>query len=185
MKTVMRAVALVAGLITASGAMAASALVTTDLNLRAGPSTRYQSVGVLPDGAIVDVRGCASGYSWCRVSYRGYEGWASSRYLAHQEDRYYGRRYSDSTAAAIGIPLIAGAIIAGALADDDDDYYHRRHYRHRDRWDRPRYRHRDRWDGPRYSYRDWDDDDDDRHGPRRIIIPGGQLSGEHRYQSGR
>jgi uncharacterized protein YraI len=142
MRNLLKALAFSVGLLTATGAMAASALVTTDLNVRTGPSTGYPPVGVLPNGAIVDVVGCTSGYSWCRVNYGGLDGWASSAYLAHQTGSYAGSTYA-GTAATIGIPLIAGVVIGGLL-DDDDDWDDHRHWRHRD-WD-------DRWD--RWERRD-------------------------------
>lgn len=143
MRNLLKAMAFSFGLLTATGAMAASALVTTDLNVRAGPSTGYPAVGVLPNGAVVEVLGCTGGYSWCRVNYGGYDGWVSSSYLAHQTGSYAGRSYA-GTAATIGIPLIAGVVIGSLLDDDDDDWDHRRHWRGRD-WD-------DRWD--RWERRD-------------------------------
>ncbi|QIB35514.1 SH3 domain-containing protein [Ancylobacter pratisalsi] len=57
-------------------ALARPAIVTTDLNVRSGPGTRYKIVGALRAGQRVDVGQCTSG--WCRVG-RGY---ASSRYLS-------------------------------------------------------------------------------------------------------
>ncbi|WP_099866741.1 SH3 domain-containing protein [Pararhizobium haloflavum] len=148
MRGLLKAAAFAVGLFGASSAMAASALVTTDLNIRSGPGTQYRSVGVLPNGAVVNVAGCTSGYSWCRVNYQGYDGWASSRYLAQQEGGYAGRSYN-STAAAIGIPLIAGVVIGSVLSNDDDYYVRRpgRYYRDRD-W-------RDRREWRRDARRDW------------------------------
>jgi uncharacterized protein YraI len=66
-------------LLLASGvaASAGSAVVTTDLNLRAGQGTRYSVIGVMPRGSVVDVTGCGDG--WCYV--RDYGGYASARYL--------------------------------------------------------------------------------------------------------
>jgi uncharacterized protein YraI len=158
MKNILKAAALALGMIGATSAVAAPALVTTDLNLRAGPGTQYQSVGVLPNGAVVDVRGCTSGYSWCRVNYQGYDGWASSRYLAQQEARYQGSPFS-STAATIGIPLIAGVVIGSALSNDRD--YRRGRY-----YDRPRYR--GGRDFRRDVRRDWREERLDRRVDRRI-----------------
>lgn len=148
MKSLFRIAAFAAGLLVATGAMAASALVTTDLNIRTGPSTGYPAIGVLPNGAVVDVVGCTRGYSWCRVNYRGYDGWASSRYLAQQSGAYGGNSFGTS-AAAIGIPLIAGIVIGNALNDDDDHWDDRHYWRDRDRWD-------DRWD--RRARREWRED---------------------------
>jgi len=135
MKTLLRTGAFVAGLFGATAAaLATPALVTTDLNLRTGPGTGYARITAMPDGAIVDVSGCVRGYDWCRVNWAGYDGWASSHYLAFRTGEYVGRPYS-TYAATIGIPLIAGAVIGGVIFDDDDDYYYDRHH-----W-RPAYRH--------------------------------------------
>jgi uncharacterized protein YraI len=66
-----------------SGGVAAAAVATTDLNMRAGPGTDYQVVGVIPDGASVRVRGCQG--SWCEVDFRGRSGFASASYLSGGE----------------------------------------------------------------------------------------------------
>lgn len=138
MKKLLQGAVFATAMLTASAAFAASALVTTDLNLRTGPGTGYATITSMPNGALVDVRGCTRGYSWCRVNWRGYDGWASANYLAQSTGAYDGRAYS-SYGAEIGIPLIAGAVIGAAiLGNNDHDHYYRhysrRHYRHvRDR----------------------------------------------------
>jgi hypothetical protein len=68
-------------LITGGIASAASAVATTDLNVRSGQGTNNRVVGTIPGGSEVDVRGCGDG--WCYVS--EYGGYASARYL----DRSY------------------------------------------------------------------------------------------------
>jgi uncharacterized protein YraI len=60
-------------------AAAIPAQVETDLNVRLGPGTTYGIVDVLPDGAVVDVLACYSG--WCEVSWEGFDGFASRAYL--------------------------------------------------------------------------------------------------------
>ena len=125
---------LVSLLVATGTAAAATALVTRDLNLRPSPSTRYAPVTVLPAGAIVTVSGCVRSYRWCRVYWRGHDGWASASYLAIREAGYRG--YYDDYASSIGVPVIAGVVIGSII-----------HQRvHRPRWRRhnPRWRHRDR-----------------------------------------
>jgi len=76
----MRKILLTAAIATglgASVAMAAPAVTTSDLNVRAGQGTSHPVVGVLPEGSIVDVRGCGDG--WCFVPQLG--GYASASYL--------------------------------------------------------------------------------------------------------
>lgn len=108
---------------------AASAIATADVNLRAGPSTRYPVVDVVLDGDDVRVYGCLSDWSWCDVSYRGYRGWMSANYLAYFDD---GRRYVGSSyIGRIGTPVISFSF--GTYWDDH--YRGRAFYRDRDRYD--------------------------------------------------
>lgn len=144
MRKILQGIAFVTAMLTATSAFAATALVTTSLNLRTGPGTGYPVITSMPNGALVDVRGCVRGYNWCRVDWRGYDGWASASYLAMQSGPYRGRVYSNY-GAEIGIPLIAGAIIGGALLSDHDHYYYRHHrYWRRHDWRGRHYRH---WNG--------------------------------------
>jgi len=123
MKRILQGLAFVTAMATATSAFAASAMVTTNLNLRTGPSTGYRAITSLPNGAVVNVRGCTAGYNWCRVNWNGYDGWAAASYLAMREGPYRNRYYSNY-GAEIGIPLIAGAVIGGVLLSDHDHYRH-------------------------------------------------------------
>lgn len=127
-KRLLRPAAVAAFALFAAPALAATAQVTADLNLRAGPSTRYPVIATVPYGHSITVYGCLQGYSWCDVSWRGVRGWVSARYLSY--------RYADtwrpipSWGARIGLPLIT-------FSFNDYSYRHHRHYdwyRHRDRW---------------------------------------------------
>ena len=69
-----------AGIVLLSAGAASAAVVTRDLNLRSGPSTRNHIIGTMPAGAHVAVLGC--GGAWCRVDWHGRVGFASARYLA-------------------------------------------------------------------------------------------------------
>jgi uncharacterized protein YraI len=64
-------------------AAAQDAVVTADLNMRAGPSTSFPVVDVVPERTPVDVHGCLDGYSWCDVSSQGNRGWVSANYLSY------------------------------------------------------------------------------------------------------
>ncbi len=55
--------------------------VTTNLNQRAGPGTRYPALVVVPQGAAVALFGCVRDLTWCDGAYRGNRGWFSARYL--------------------------------------------------------------------------------------------------------
>jgi uncharacterized protein YraI len=100
-------------------AAAADAVVTADLNMRAGPSTNFPVVGVIPDNGQVDVHGCVRGYNWCDVTWRDERGWVSASYLEY----YYQERYVPLAeyAPTIAVPIIEFSV----------DTYWDSHYRHR------------------------------------------------------
>jgi uncharacterized protein YraI len=58
------------------------AVTTTDVNLRAGPSSRDAVVGVIGSGETVNVTSCIDGGRWCRVVMADGEGYVSSRFLS-------------------------------------------------------------------------------------------------------
>jgi uncharacterized protein YraI len=143
-KNTLKALALAIGLLTPGVAAAAvNAVVTTDLNIRTGPSAKYQRFGTIPGGYRVTVYGCLTGYNWCDVNWAGTRGWVSGKYLAYT-GTHAGKRYVQkpvtSIAISIGLPIIGF----------DPFNYHRRHYADR-AWYRDRYldrrdRYRDRCD---------------------------------------
>jgi len=67
---------------TASFASAATvAIATGNVNLRAGPSTAYPVVTVVPVGARITTHGCLTGYSWCDIAFGTYRGWVAASYI--------------------------------------------------------------------------------------------------------
>ncbi|SCB57983.1 Uncharacterized conserved protein YraI [Rhizobium aethiopicum] len=128
-------------------AQAAEGYSTANVNMRAGPSTRYPAVAVIPAGSSVEIRGCLSNVNWCDVEFYGGRGWVSGQYVqAVYEQRrvYVGPRYY----RPLGIPMVTFSV----------GNYWDRYYRNRDF-----YRERDRWSrGPDYYYRDRDYRDRDR-----------------------
>jgi uncharacterized protein YraI len=125
---------LAAALLPAPEAAAQSTGFTTaDVNMRAGPSTEYPRIIVLPRGGEVEVFGCVRGYTWCDVGYYQYRGWVSSRYISLFYDDYAYVPYPPR----VTLPIITF----------DFGYW--------DTWypQYPWYRD-DRW---RRSYRDWND----------------------------
>lgn len=127
-------------------AQAAEGYSTANVNMRAGPSTRYPAVAVIPAGSSVEIRGCLSDVNWCDVEFYGGRGWVSGQYvqaLYQQRRIYVGPQYY----RPLGIPVIRFSV----------DNYWDRYYRNRDF-----YRERDRWSrGPDYYYRDRDNRDRD------------------------
>jgi len=112
-----------------------TAIVTTDLNMRAGPSTSFPVVEVIPDSSRVTVFGCVRDYDWCDVVWRDARGWVSASYLEHPSDGTYVPIVEYG--ATVGLPVVTFSV----------ETYWDRHYRHR-----PWYRERVRW------YRYWRDE---------------------------
>jgi uncharacterized protein YraI len=128
---------IVAGLVAVTAvpavALAQDAIVTTDLNMRAGPSTAFPVVDVLEERTPVEVHGCVAGYSWCDVSADANRGWVSGAYLSYAAGGSY-------------VPLVEYVsdydvpIISFSVGSYWDSYYRNRPwYGERARW-------RERWD---------------------------------------
>ncbi len=130
-----------AGLVSLPAAALAATIgvATTNVNLRAGPSTGYPVVDVVPRGDEVRVFGCLNDRNWCDVRFDGLRGWMSSNYLAFFES---GRRYSGPQA----IYRMRAPVITFSFGSYWDNHYRSRNfYRDRGRWERY-------WRGDR----DWD-----------------------------
>lgn len=116
-------------------ASAAEGYVTADVHERAGPSTGYPIITVIPDGAGITIHGCLSSRSWCDVSWDGNRGWVSSNYI---DSTYHSRRvpitnyYSD-----LGIPFLTFDL--GTYWGNH--YRGRSFYHHRSRWENNHHHH--------------------------------------------
>lgn len=66
-----------------AGAVSAQTMATagTDLNLRAGPQSTAEIIGVIQNGDEVAVTGCIEAANWCQVTYKDQNGWAYGDYL--------------------------------------------------------------------------------------------------------
>lgn len=73
--------ALLAGMF-ATAAQAATVATLTDLKLRRGPGTGYAAIVTLPRGTRLNLGDCTQDLNWCKVYWRGREGWASSHFLS-------------------------------------------------------------------------------------------------------
>lgn len=80
LKRLLLALAVLAGASTVAAA-ATVAVATGNVNLRAGPSTAYPVVIVVPVGARIVTHGCVAGYSWCDIAYGSYRGWVAASYV--------------------------------------------------------------------------------------------------------
>lgn len=98
-------VATAMGLWAAAANASERATVTSSVNLRAGPGSKYQSLGVVPAGDMVTVYSCQSGFAWCSVAHRGKRGYLAGRYLAYAgQGQYYGDPF-DSVGLYLGLPI--------------------------------------------------------------------------------
>lgn len=59
----------------------AGSYAAAEINMRAGPSTHYPSIDILPEGIPLNVAGCTNGYRWCDVEAAGRRGWVSGAYI--------------------------------------------------------------------------------------------------------
>lgn len=80
LRKLLLALAILAGASSVAAA-ATVAVATGNVNLRAGPSTAYPVVVVVPVGARITTHGCLSGYTWCDIAFGTYRGWVSANYI--------------------------------------------------------------------------------------------------------
>lgn len=80
LKKLLLALAILAGA-SSIAAAATVAVATGNVNLRAGPSTGYPVVTVVPAGARIVTHGCLTGYTWCDISFANYRGWVAANYI--------------------------------------------------------------------------------------------------------
>ena len=103
--------------LTVSGAAIAQERVfaSADLNVRAGPGTNHRVIGMIGANDAAEVWDCSANGRWCRISYRGGEGWVSAGYL--EQGRYGGPGFRSNAGAATGAATgaIAGAIVGGPI----------------------------------------------------------------------
>jgi uncharacterized protein YraI len=132
-------------------AQAAEGFSTANVNMRAGPSTAYPAVAVIPAGESVEIYGCLADAPWCDVEFYGGRGWVHGRYVqaVYRERRVYvGPEYY----RPLGIPVVVFSF----------GNYWDRHYRNRDF-----YRDRDRWRREPNVYRGPERRSDFNRGPNR------------------
>lgn len=103
------ALGLLIGLGTASISSAdatTTSVSTANVNLRAGPSTAYPALTVVPAGTRIVTYGCLPGYTWCDIGFAGYRGWVSARYI---QVVYQGGPVilTPGVASAVGVTVVA------------------------------------------------------------------------------
>ncbi|WP_428030509.1 SH3 domain-containing protein [Ancylobacter sp.] len=104
----MKTLALAASLLVGGVAAASAAVVTRDLNVRAGPGTNFRIIGALPGGSRVDVGGCQG--NWCQVA----GGWVSASYLAGGNQTVMVNPNYVADDVALGVGAFALGAVAGS-----------------------------------------------------------------------
>lgn len=128
MKRMLWSLLLAFGVVTASQAQVANGVITSYVDLYAGPDVGYPTIAQLPAGTSVAIQGCLEGWTWCDVITLGMRGWVAGTYVQYTYQNQpvivadYGPR--------IGIPIVTFSIGAywGAY------YSNRPFYRNRNYW---------------------------------------------------
>lgn len=101
-------------------AMAEMVTATTDLNVRAGPSSQEPVIGRLAGGDSVNIEGCVNGARWCKIVTADGDGWVSSRFLAGDfaanGDVIVSERTGSIRPARPGSPGTAAGVVTGGTA---------------------------------------------------------------------
>jgi uncharacterized protein YraI len=110
------AAAVLAALSATAAKAATAAIAVTTVNLRAGPSTTYPVVTVVPAGNAISLHGCNASYSWCDIAYGIHRGWVSAGYV----------QVIYRSAPVIVTPAVAPRL--GIVVVNYDRAYWERHY---------------------------------------------------------
>lgn len=82
----------------------AVAFTTADLNMRAGPGTKYPVLTTVPRGGGVAIFGCTADFKWCDAAFTNVKGWVSGKYLSYGGQGIYYGRPIPSTGVYLGVP---------------------------------------------------------------------------------
>jgi uncharacterized protein YraI len=107
---------------------ASSGVAVTAVNMRAGPSTQYPVVIVMPGNASLAVYGCMADGSWCDISWGGARGWVSASYI---HVFYKGQ---PTVLSASIVPVVGIATVEFNIAYWDTHYHSKSWYGHWDRY---------------------------------------------------
>jgi uncharacterized protein YraI len=142
--------AAILAVIMAAGAAQAAApgFATSDVNMRTGPDTDFPSVGIIPEGATLEVFGCLNDESWCDVGWQDNRGWVFGEYLSI-EYRGVVTPLPDVGLGGFGIPVV----VFNAGEYWGHYYVGRPWFRERDRWIAFKIRPRDGWRAPPHGPR--------------------------------
>ena len=74
-RSILFAVAVLAGGLFSSGALAVDGTMTADAPMRVGPHDMFAEIGTVGAGSALKIHSCRAGYSWCMVRISGRSGW--------------------------------------------------------------------------------------------------------------
>jgi uncharacterized protein YraI len=116
-------------LMATTAAMAdATAVSTGNLNIRGGPGTNYQVLGVIALGSPVSVQGCVTGTNWCFVNFGGMQGWSNNRWLATQTGMPAAYAAADLRIVSPGVGTTTYASTAPTYTRTYSSYYGSNYY---------------------------------------------------------
>lgn len=116
----------------AAHAAAAEGTTSAPVQMHAGPDTAYPDVMRLASGLKLEIHGCAAGWDWCDVSWRGSRGWVPAEALG-LGDGETAAPPVHSLGAESGLPVVAFDL----KAYWDAHYRERPWYADRETWPRP------------------------------------------------
>jgi uncharacterized protein YraI len=111
-----------------TAAAATGGVSVTAVNMRAGPSTQYPVVTVMPQNASLTVYGCMNSQTWCDVSWGRARGWVSANYI------YVVYKGQQTVLTASIIPVVGIATVAFSVAYWDRHYHGQPWHGHWDRY---------------------------------------------------
>ena len=74
-RSILFAVAVLAGGLFSSGALAVDGTMTADAPMRVGPNEMFAEIGTVGAGSALKIHSCQAGYSWCMVRISGRSDW--------------------------------------------------------------------------------------------------------------
>ena len=76
-RSIVFAVAVLAGGLFTSGALAVEGKTISDTPMQVGPGEGFGKIGTVSAGSVLKIHSCRPGYTWCMVRVSGRSGWVS------------------------------------------------------------------------------------------------------------
>jgi len=92
------AVAVLAGGLCSSGALAVEGKTTADASMRVGPGEGFAEIGSVDAGSALKIHSCRDGQAWCLVRVSGRSGWVPGELVKAGDGFSKAKSYYDPTA---------------------------------------------------------------------------------------